>query len=54
MLDRLIFLTVTIIRAGADVVKQVHDDVQIHPLVIKTVVVDLKELLVLCAKLIDG
>lgn len=44
-------LNLTLISGGADVVEQRHDEIQVHPLVIKAVVVLFEELLFFTAQL---
>lgn len=44
-------LRLTVTAGGADVVQQIHDEVQVHPLIIKTVVVQFEQLLLFSAQL---
>lgn len=44
-------LRLTVTSRGADVVQQIHDEVQVHPLIIEAVVVQFEQLLLLSAHL---
>lgn len=47
-------VSLTVIGSGANVVQQIHDEIQVHPLIIKAVVVQFEHLLLLSAHLCSG